>query len=91
MNQKRHVEGDTSDLDKPTPPGGPNRTDAPDGPFSPGKPAQDPGPEVERVTKRTDAPGEAVEHPDADAEQSEAGETVQERNAEESEYGEPSQ
>ena len=39
------------DLVAPTPPGGPQRTDAPDGDRVPGTPAQDPGPEVGRVTK----------------------------------------
>ncbi len=90
MNQKRHVEGDTADLDKPTPPGGPNRTDAPEGPFSPGTPAVDPGPEVERVTKRSDAPAPPPEH-DGDREQSPQEASRQEENAEESDFGEPSQ
>jgi hypothetical protein len=38
-------------LDAPTPPGGPQRTDAPDGSATPGEPGKDPGPATERVTK----------------------------------------
>ncbi|WP_372729714.1 hypothetical protein [Nocardioides sp.] len=53
------------DLDAPTPPGGPQRTDAPDGDQVPGTPAPDPGPEVERVTKPGDSAGVAAGSSDA--------------------------
>ena len=46
---------DEQDLDAPTPPGGPQRTDAPDGASTPGEEATEPGPGVERVTKRSDS------------------------------------
>ena len=45
------VADDDKDLDAPTPPGGPQRSDAPSGGHTPGEPAKDPGPEVQRVTR----------------------------------------
>jgi hypothetical protein len=67
-------------LDAPTPPGGPQRTDAPDGSQTPGEPGKDPGPAVERVTKPeggADAPP-VTHRPTQDDE----GRVVQEENAE---------
>lgn len=79
---------DGRDLDAPTPPGGPQRTDAPAGGRTPGEPAKDPGPEVQRVTR--DEGGEAPE-PTADrAEQDEAAHDLQQENAETS-LDQPSQ
>lgn len=43
---------DEKNLDAPTPPGGPQRTDAPQGSATPGAPDKDPGSEHERITKR---------------------------------------
>lgn len=91
MNQKHHDTGH-DDLDAPTPPGGPQRTDAPDpGGSHSGEPARDPGPEVERVTKREDtgAPPPPTHHDERDPAPGESAQ--QAANAEESEYGEPSQ
>jgi hypothetical protein len=45
---------DEKDLDAPKPPGGPQRGDAPDGGTTPGTEATEPGPEVDRVSKRDD-------------------------------------
>ena len=71
---------DEQDLDAPRPPGGPQRTDAPDGASTPGDQATEPGPGVERVTKRSDSSDvPAVTHDERD--QSGAGEAVQEENA----------
>ena len=81
---------DRDSLDKPAPPGGPNRADAPEGDESPGEPARDPGPQVERVTKpegHYPEPAHDAERP----EQSTSEERRQEENAEESDFGEPSQ
>ncbi|NYG56956.1 hypothetical protein [Nocardioides perillae] len=92
MNQKRHETGHESDLDAPTPPGGPQRTDAADpGATTPGEPAQDPGPGVHRVTER-EGTGEPPAPTHDDARDPSGPETAaQEANAEESEFGEPSQ
>jgi hypothetical protein len=45
---------DRPDLDAPKPPGGPQRTDAPAGPDTPGEEGLDPGPQVQRVTRPDD-------------------------------------
>jgi hypothetical protein len=66
-------------IDAPAPPGGPQRTDAPSGGATPGEPAPDPGPEVERVTKRED--GEAHEPEPAGNGQSPAEQEWQAENA----------
>ena len=71
------------DLDAPTQPGGPQRTDAPDGHRVPGTPAQDPGPEVERVTKPK-GDGQAPTPSGEGEEQSDAARERQEQNAESS-------
>jgi hypothetical protein len=79
MNQKQH-----RDLDEPTPPGGPQRTDAPQGHETPGEPAQDPGP-------ATPASGTDVPEPHGDRpEQDDAERDAQEENAETS-LDQPSQ
>lgn len=79
MNQKQH-----DDLDAPTPPGGPQRTDAPDGRETPGTPAQDPGP-------RTPASGSDLPAPEGDRPEQDDGERdLQEENAETS-LDQPSQ
>jgi hypothetical protein len=91
VNQKRHDEGHEQDLDAPTPPGGPNRTDAPAGSQTPGTPARDPGPAVQRVTEREDPVDPPPPAHDDEREQSAAAAQQQEANAEESEFGEPSQ
>lgn len=84
MNQKQH-----DDLDAPTPPGGPQRTDAPSGTETPGEPAADPGPGTERVTKRDDShdvPAPAGDRRDQDTDERD----LQEENAETS-LDQPSQ
>ena len=68
------------DLDAPTPPGGPQRSDAPSGSHTPGEPAQDPGPEVQRVTR--DEGGSAEEPVVDEATQGQAAHDLQEENAE---------
>ena len=71
---------DEQDLDAPTPPGGPQRTDAPDGASTPGEEAPEPGPGVERVTKRSDSSDiPALTHDERD--QSGDEEAVQAENA----------
>jgi hypothetical protein len=85
MNQKH----DTQDLDAPTPPGGPQRTDAPAGHDTPGTEGQDPGPGTERVTKPDT--GDHVPPVSHDLpEQDEEGRELQEENAETS-LDQPSQ
>jgi hypothetical protein len=79
MNQKQH-----HDLDAPTPPGGPQRTDAPDGSVTPGEPARDPGPPPPATGG--DVPEPAGDRP----EQDEDGRELQEENAETS-MDQPSQ
>lgn len=79
MNQKQH-----DDLDAPTPPGGPQRTDAPDGHDTPGDPASDPGPSTPAAG--TDVPAPTGDRP----EQDEGAREVQEENAETS-MDQPSQ
>lgn len=79
MNQKQH-----DDLDAPTPPGGPQRTDAPAGSETPGEAAPDPGPST--PASGTDVPAPAGDRP----EQDEAGRDQQEENAETS-LDQPSQ
>jgi len=59
------------DLDAPKPPGGPQRTDAPQGDDTPGTPAQDPGPDTKRVTRPDDSgpvppPTGDDSHPDSE-------------------------
>ena len=66
-------------IDAPAPPGGPQRTDAPSGGATPGQPAPDPGPEVERSTKREG--GEAHEPEPAGNGQSPAEQAWQAENA----------
>ena len=79
---------DDKDLDAPTPPGGPQRADAPSGDHTPGEPAKDPGPDVQRVTR--DEGGDA-EEPTQDAPtQGQAAHDLQEENAETS-LDQPSQ
>ena len=65
--------------DRPAPPGGPLRQDAPDADVVPGEPAQDPGPEVERVTK--DDGGEVPPPTGTEPEQGEHQRDLQEENA----------
>ena len=84
MSQKQHDEG----LDAPTPPGGPQRTDAPDGSTTPGEPARDPGPGTERVTKPA-GHADVPPAPDHDG-QAEENRDLQEENAESS-LDQPSQ
>ena len=48
--------------ERPSPPGGPLRQDEPDADVTPGEPAPDPGPEVQRVTR--DEGGEDQEEND---------------------------
>ena len=74
------ADDDTRDLDAPTPPGGPQRSDAPSGDHTPGEPAQDPGPEVQRVTR--DEGGGAEEPTQEGAVQGQAAHDLQEENAE---------
>ena len=72
---------DEKDLDAPTPPGGPQRGDAPDGGTTPGTEATEPGPGVDRVTKRDgthDIPSPTHDERD----QEDAAEAVQLENAE---------
>ena len=76
------------DLDAPRPPGGPQRTDAPDGPETPGEPAADPGPGTERVTKPDSGPPPAPTGPEPG--QSQRQREVQQENAETS-LDQPSQ
>lgn len=76
------------DLDAPAPPGGPQRSDAPSGGHTPGEPAQDPGPEVQRVTR--DEGGSADEPTADEATQGQAAHDLQEENAETS-LDQPSQ
>ena len=75
---------DGRDLDAPTPPGGPQRTDAPSGADTPGEPAQDPGAGTQRVTR--DEGGHAEEptrdRSGQDSGQDEASQDLQEENAE---------
>ncbi len=91
MNQKDHAGDDPGDLDEPTPPGGPLRGDAPSGAGSPGTPATEPGPEVERVTKRGDTGASAPQGGASRPEQSSADAERQRANAEAGDAGEPSQ
>ena len=71
---------DEKDLDAPQPPGGPQRTDAPAGTSVPGEQVTEPGPGVERVTKRSDSSDiPAVTHDERD--QDGAEEAVQAENA----------
>jgi hypothetical protein len=79
MNQKQH-----SDLDEPRPPGGPQRTDAPQGHETPGEAAPDPGPSTPATG--TDVPAPHGDRP----EQDDAARDVQEENAETS-LDQPSQ
>lgn len=79
MNQKQH-----DDLDAPTPPGGPQRTDAPDGRETPGTPAPDPGPPAPATG--SDLPAPEGDRPEQDAEERD----LQEENAETS-LDQPSQ
>jgi hypothetical protein len=76
---------DDKDLDAPRPPGGPQRSDAPDGGTTPGATpgtgAREPGPEVDRVSKRDDSHDiPPVTHDER--EQGSADEAVQLENAE---------
>ncbi len=72
---------DDQNLDAPTPPGGPLRQDAPDGTRTPGDEAKEPGPGVERVSKRDDSHDiPAVTHDERD--QDGDDEARQEENAE---------
>lgn len=85
MNQKQH-----DDLDAPTPPGGPQRTDAAAGRDTPGEPARDPGPAA-----GSPGPGSGTEsdlpEPRGDRpEQDDAERDLQEENAETS-MDQPSQ
>ena len=69
--------------DQPAPPGGPQRRDEPSGTRTPGDPAPDPGPEVQRVTR--DEGGTAPDVPEPEVTepvQDEAAREVQEENAE---------
>ena len=72
---------DERDLDAPTPPGGPQRTDAPQGTTSPGEPGKDPGPSAQRVT-RPEGGSEAPSPSHVDAGQSDEERDLQEENAE---------
>jgi hypothetical protein len=75
---------DEKDLDAPKPPGGPQRGDAPDGGTTPGTEATEPGPQVDRVSKRDDTHDvPAVATPTHDErDQEDADEAVQLENAE---------
>ncbi|MCW2791531.1 MAG: hypothetical protein JWO76_629 [Nocardioides sp.] len=69
------------DLDAPTPPGGPQRTDAPAGSETPGEPGKDPGPSAQRVTRpegEGDVPSPAHDRDD----QTDGDRDLQEENAE---------
>ncbi|MEI5676554.1 MULTISPECIES: hypothetical protein [unclassified Nocardioides] len=79
MNQKQH-----DDLDAPTPPGGPQRTDAPDGRDTPGEAATAPAPSTPAAG--TDVPEPSGDRPEQDAAERDA----QEENAETS-LDQPSQ
>ena len=79
---------DEKDLDAPTPPGGPQRTDAaagtpagtPTGNSATGEQVTEPGPGVERVTKRSDSSDiPAITHDERD--QDGDAEAVQAENA----------
>ncbi len=70
---------DQRDLDAPAPPGGPQRTDSPSGAETPGEPAQDPGPGVQRVTRDEGGDAEAPS-PDGSS-QGEGEQQLQEENA----------
>ncbi|WP_346387802.1 hypothetical protein [Nocardioides sp.] len=74
---------DEKDLSAPKPPGGPQRTDAPAGPDTPGEEGRDPGPQVQRVT-RPDCEGEAGEPDLGTPEQGAQERRLQEENAESS-------
>lgn len=68
-------------LDAPKPPGGPQRTDAPDGQDTPGQPGRDPGPSAQRVTKpagAADLPAQTHDGDDQDPDERD----LQEENAE---------
>ena len=68
------------ELDAPRPPRHPQRDDEPAADINPGEPAQDPGPEVERVTKRDDS--RDIPEPSGDREQQqEAARALQAENA----------
>jgi hypothetical protein len=76
---------DATDLDAPRPPGGPQRGDAPGGgstpDATPGTAAAEPGPDVDRVSKRDDSHDiPPVTHDERDA--GDADEAVQLENAE---------
>jgi hypothetical protein len=72
---------DDKDLDAPKPPGGPQRGDAPSGHATPGEEAKEPGPGVDRVTKRDDT--HDVPAPHADEREQDADQAaLQEENAE---------
>lgn len=85
MSDQKDAKG--TDLDAPTPPGGPTRRDAADAPVSPGEQATDPGPDVDRVT-RDPGTNPAVDEKAAQAAasvqggQSERAADLQEENAE---------
>jgi hypothetical protein len=67
MNQKQH-----DDLDAPTPPGGPQRTDAPDGGETPGTAAPDPGPSAPATDSAVPTPeGDRPEQDDEERDQQE--------------------
>ncbi|MCW2767088.1 MAG: Carbamoyl-phosphate synthase chain ATP-binding [Nocardioides sp.] len=72
---------DARDLDAPRPPGGPQRTDAPAGPDTPGEEGQDPGPQVQRVTRPEDD-GDVGEPDLGTREQGTRDRRLQEQNAE---------
>lgn len=90
MSQKSP--GHDDDLEQPTPPGGPLRRDAPSGEQTPGEgaQAQDPGPEVQRVTREPGRNPALDDLPDRGPDQSQTEAALQQENAETSQ-DQPSQ
>ena len=76
-------------LDAPRTPRSPLRDDEPDAPLNPGEPAKDPGPQVERVTKRDDS-HDIPPIQGEDVEPTEAERALQQENAGTT-YDQPSQ
>lgn len=68
--------------DLPAPPGGPLRDDRPSGTQTPGEPARDPGPGVQRVTRDEGGSAPAPEPEGTEPEQDAPARALQEENAE---------
>ena len=75
------MSGQNDDLDAPKPPGGPQRTDAPDGSETPGHADPDPGPETTRVTRPEGSGTVPPPEGDEDATQSSGESELQDENA----------